>query len=124
MANTKPTPAQVKEEIAKLVDLKDKVPPRTFFGDDNRAAIEAQIAVLKGELNEDEIDGEVDHVASSAREALAWLNGENDSEEAPSLGWAHLVQVRATHPLTPPVTKKTLKPAKATKPKKSKKAVK
>ena len=41
------TEEQISAEIAALVALKPKVRQRTAFGDDNHAAIDAQLAVLR-----------------------------------------------------------------------------
>jgi hypothetical protein len=43
---TPKTDAQIAAEIEALRALKPKVPARSHFGDDNHAAIDAQIAVL------------------------------------------------------------------------------
>ncbi len=86
-----PTPEQVQQEIAALREIKPKVRRRTFFGDDNHAAIDVQIDVLEDGLDEDTIYaewGEADHLLTSALEALAWRNGDC---EAPSGEWSELV---------------------------------
>lgn len=72
---------EISKEIDALLDLKDKVRPTSMFGDDNRAAIEAQIDILQGNVAEDEIyDVFDDHAADSANEAVQWLNGESESD--------------------------------------------
>lgn len=44
---SKPTPEQIELEIARLKAVHPQVPTHSFFGDDNRAAIDAQIRVLE-----------------------------------------------------------------------------
>lgn len=66
-------------EIAGLQELKPEVPEFTAFGDSNWDAIDAQIAVLKGDLSEDDIEGawyENEHVYENALTARQWLNDE------------------------------------------------
>jgi hypothetical protein len=96
-----PTTEQVREVVAKLKELKPRIRQFTYFGDDNRAAIQAQIDVLERGMDEDEVydrwdDGERDmHVRNSALSALQWYetgeiedaDGENDLAE----GWESLV---------------------------------
>lgn len=53
----KPTPKAIAAEIAKLKALKPKVKRYTFFGDDNHAAINAQIEVLEKGMDDDAIFG-------------------------------------------------------------------
>lgn len=76
---SKPSSEQVQQEIAALKEIKPKVRRYTFFGDDNHAAIDAQIVVLEEDYDEDAIYGEWEddeHVLSSALEALAWKEGD------------------------------------------------
>jgi hypothetical protein len=95
--NTPKTPDEIKAEVAKLREMKPRVRHRTSFGDDNWAAIDAQIKVLEEGMDEDEIydewpEGERDmHERDSALEALAWKNGEETEDETPSAGWQSLV---------------------------------
>lgn len=87
---TKPTAKAIAAEVAKLKALKPNVKRYTFFGDDNHAAIDAQIQVLEQNLSDDDIgrrfNGEVQSEAFNARN---WLDG--DADEALSKGWAELV---------------------------------
>lgn len=92
------TPEEVQVEVGKLIALKPKVRNFTFFGDNNRNAIQAQIDVLKDGMDEGDIydmgsedaDGEwTQHEVDSALEARRWLDEEED--EAPSVGWEPLV---------------------------------
>lgn len=87
---------EIEAEVKKLEEMKPRVPPRTFFHDDNHAAIDAQIEVLKGEVDVDEIEnmaesGEwTDHERSNAMQALDWME-ENNDDPSPSEGWSELV---------------------------------
>ncbi len=89
-----PTDKQIEAEIKALESLKPKVPQGTMT--DNKRAIDAQIAVLKGRLDhdaiydrwpDDERDAEIRFDASDARE---WMEGEK--QEKPSKGWQELVR--------------------------------
>lgn len=95
------TPEVVQTEIGKLIELKPKIRATTFFGDNNRDAIQAQIDVLTDLMDEDDIydmgsddddePGEwTQHEIDSALEAHHWLYEETD--EAPSVGWEPLIQ--------------------------------
>jgi hypothetical protein len=58
MQVTKKTPKtdeQIKAEIAALHELKPKLPRISGFGDDNHAAIDAQIAVLTERMTRDQV---------------------------------------------------------------------
>jgi len=89
----KPTPKMIATEIQALKELLPNVRRYTAFGDDNRAAIRAEVAVLEENLDEDTIygrfppSGELD-AAFGARQ---WLDSEKGSER-PSIGWKPLVQ--------------------------------
>jgi hypothetical protein len=89
---SQPTPQQVTTEIARLRELRDKVPARTFFGDSNVAAIDAQIEVLTSKWSENAIYDRWDddeRLLEVALEARHWLDRD---VEPPSDGWAHLVK--------------------------------
>lgn len=95
MSNTK-SQNEINQAIRQLEELKPKVRPRTAFGDDNRAAIDAQIDVLRLDMSEDAIwdnwpDEKDMHVRDSARCAREWLDGE-ELEEGLIEGWESLVQ--------------------------------
>lgn len=93
---------QVNAEIAALEALKPKVRKRTAFGDDNHAAIDAQLDVLRKRMNSDDVydtygDEDADefdqYVLDSALAAHDWMTGLVDSdEEAPVAGWSGLAQ--------------------------------
>jgi len=92
-----PTVDEVREELAKLEAIKDRVRAYSGFGDNNRAAIRADIYVLKEHLrghppdvdNLESIYEYGSHEFNSARSTLEWIEGEE--EMSPSKGWADLV---------------------------------
>jgi hypothetical protein len=92
-----PTPKtedEIKAEVKLLRAIKPKVRRTTAFGDDNHAAIEAQIRALEEGMDEDEIcdkwdgDGE-DRQRDDALYSCNWKNGYET--ESPSDGWKSLV---------------------------------
>lgn len=97
----KPTQKQIEVEIKNLQEIAPKVRRHSAFGDDNRAAVEAQIEVLKERMDEDAIYDRADEnkaaeeelwaesVKESALEARRWLDGDEDT--TPSKGWEGLV---------------------------------
>jgi hypothetical protein len=92
------TEEQIIAEIAALVALKPKVRKRTAFGDDNHAAIDAQLAVLRERMSSDEVydaygDEDADefdqHTFDAALSACDWMTGMLASdEESPAASWA------------------------------------
>lgn len=97
-----PTKAQIKAEAKKLAAMKPKVRRMTAFGDDNHAAIEAQIEVLENDLSEDDIYNRANEETAAAEElwterqrenathARQWMDGEE--KESPSQSWAGLAK--------------------------------
>lgn len=85
------TPTQIANEIAKLKSLLNRVPARSFFGDDNEGAIKASIEVLEVGYDVEEIEDwfeDDDYVLDSALEARDWMNDEENGEkEPPSEDW-------------------------------------
>ena len=90
------TQEEIDQQIKSLEELKSKVVPRTAFGDDNVAAVEAQIKALREDFDEDDCyeewpdveddeDGSLTEVnrrlRDQAREAVAWRNGESDQAD-------------------------------------------
>lgn len=67
--------------------FKKNVCPTSIFGDDNCAAVAAQIDVLENNLDNDDIYNKYDHVNSSeyileaALDARQWLDDENDLDD-------------------------------------------
>lgn len=106
---TMPTPDQVAAEIELLKGLKPRVRPVSAFGDDNRAAIEAQIAVLTERMSLDDVhdrfgedafldEDEFDQCTfDSALQAHDWLRGVlAASEESPAKAWEELTYEQRT----------------------------
>lgn len=101
------TDKEIAEEIAKLKQIKPKVPKATYFGDDNHEAIDAQIKVLSERMDEDEVMDKTQfeddleengrdesrwspHTGDSARNALNWLT--EDDDESPSSSWESIAK--------------------------------
>lgn len=92
------TEEQINAEIAALLALKPTVRERTAFGDDNHAAIDAQLAVLRKRMGSaevhsaygDEDSGDFDqHTFDAALSACDWMTGLLASDEhAPAASWA------------------------------------
>lgn len=96
----KPSQQEINLEITRLEKLLPRVRATSAFGDDNKAAVRADIAVLKEKLSEDDIydrfeydtgdedenRGELD----SALNARRWLDGQN--KNPPSKDWALLAK--------------------------------
>ena len=80
------TQEQIKKEIEALKTVQPNVRPITFFGDDNFAAIDAQIQVLEEDMDEDDIwdewpeEEQDQYVRDSARHAVDWVNDEEDPD--------------------------------------------
>lgn len=77
--NTKPTDEQIQEQIKKLLEIKPKVLRRSVFGDDHRAAIDAQVEVLRTKMlaiPDGYFDEDCANILDAAIEACAWLDGE------------------------------------------------
>ena len=80
----KPTRSQVEAEIAALVEIKPRVRHCSAFGDNHHDAIDAQVSVLEGNMDESEIFDSYDpgdsdqgrNVLDEALAARAWLAGE------------------------------------------------
>ena len=98
MSTTKPTSEQIAAEIALLQAVHPKVPTHSFFGDDNRAAIVAQIRVLQERMSLDEVhdtfgeltaDGDFSqNTLDCALTAHDWLHVLLAADEAaPAAGW-------------------------------------
>ena len=90
---TAPTSEAVKAEIEALKQIKPKVRPESFFGDNHHDAIDAQVKVLTEDMSEEDAESEFeyepDNVRNAAMEAYDWLEG--SLPEAPSAGWQELV---------------------------------
>lgn len=97
----RPAERQVKSEATKLATMQPKVRHFTAFGDDNRAAISAQIEVLENDMSVEDIEDRADNEIAaeeelwtgnqkeSALQARQWMDG--DEKESPSKSWQGLV---------------------------------
>lgn len=78
------------EQKASMVEalrkMKNKAPEYTMFGDNNHEGIDAQIAVIEEEQDEDAVydrypdDEEDQHTRDMALDAVNWLNGSQDDD--------------------------------------------
>lgn len=96
-----PSAKQIEAEAKKLAEMKTSVRHFTTFGDDNHAAIEIQIEVLKEDMSIEDIEnrGDPDIAAEeelwnesqleAALRARQWMDGEEN--ESPSKSWEGLV---------------------------------
>lgn len=80
------TQKQITKEIKALKAIRPKVRPRSMFGDDNLAALDAQIEVLERGLDDDDIYDRYDRTGSSeytldaALQARQWIDDEEDED--------------------------------------------
>jgi len=80
------TQEQIKKEIKALETVRPKIRPRSMFGDDNLAGLDAQIEVLENDWDDDEIYNRYDHAGSSeyilesALAARQWIDDEEDPD--------------------------------------------
>lgn len=77
--------AEIGEAIAKLTAMRPHIVPRSGFGDDNLAGLDAQLRVLEKQMSEDDVNEHWDregdsYVRDAAAEAAAWLAGEDNDE--------------------------------------------
>lgn len=83
---------EIQRELEALKALRPRLRPRSAFGDDNLAALDAQIEVLEEDLTHDDIydrwpDDTADlHVRTAAEEARQWLDGEYELDTLAE-GW-------------------------------------
>ena len=98
------TTDRVQSEMKSLLALLRLVPPRSFFGDDNRAVIRAQYRVLADNMSlatvkavfPESRQSEQFRMHHAAMDALEWLSDPSSPMPAPSSTWAELCP-------TPPV---------------------
>lgn len=79
------TQKEIDRQITRLKQLKNRLPEFNFFNENNHIIIDAQIEVLKGEIqDEDAIYAREDELGdrgvSELLQTLEWLNGESDDE--------------------------------------------
>ena len=127
MPITPKTEEQVKAEAELLSSMKTRIRRYSFFGDDNWAKIDVQIAVLESSLDEDELNDYVDNqqeeldltddqkyeLSSVGFEAIEWRDGTLD--EPPSDGWKSLLPHDESKPEAKPAKKAVQKAKKAVK---------
>ena len=91
------TNEEAEAEATLLAEMKPKVRKTTLFGDNNHDAIDAQIEVLRGEVDEDEFEDRVEsgdwseNTRDCAQQAADWMDGTVDDAK-PSDDWKELVQ--------------------------------
>lgn len=98
---TRPTDQEIEAEIQALKAIKPKVQRFTAFGDDNHAAIDAQIETLEKRFTNDQVydryeprgdrdldldEGRTEEILMAALDAMMWRLGES-SNGAPSKNW-------------------------------------
>lgn len=98
----RPTDEAITAEVAALTELQPRVRARSFFGDDHREAIGAQIAVLAARMSMNEVhdhygedafedSAEFDqYVLDEAIAAHDWMVGDLADMQPPSENWAPL----------------------------------
>lgn len=80
------TKEEVKKEIEALKAVRPKIVPRSIFGDDNLAMLDAQVNVLEDDMDDDDIYDRYDHadvsehVLEGAIDARRWINGESECD--------------------------------------------
>lgn len=90
------TQKEIQAEIKKLEEMEPRVRRFTAFGDDNHAAIDAQLEVLKGDVEGEEFEDKIEsgewteHDRDNAQQALDWLE-ERPEQHAPSEDWTELL---------------------------------
>lgn len=78
------TQKEIKKEVEALKAIRPKVKPYSMFGDDNLAALDAQVDVLENDLDNADIYERYDycnsseHVLEAALDARNWVNNELD----------------------------------------------
>jgi hypothetical protein len=113
MLRTPRTEEEIQREIALLEEYMPRVPRNDFFGGNNWDKIEMEIRVLKGELDEEEINAIEDmDVSSDAYNALQWMEG-YEVDCPPAASWESLAGVKK--PAEPEPKKPKARKAKAKK---------
>lgn len=88
------TPNEVSAELTRLAKVRGIIPAHSAFGDDNHAALDAQMGVLRERMTLEEVTARWDcdnaetYVLSGALNAAEWLRGEGN---APSEEWLGMV---------------------------------
>lgn len=81
------TPEEINRQIEGLLEDRKRLPEYIMFGTPNHACIDAQIAILKGEYELDDMEqgnweehDEQNQVFRSAEDAQMWLEEERDDD--------------------------------------------
>ena len=81
------TQDEIEKQITALKEVRPKVRPYSYFGDDNLAALDAQIKVLEEDLDDDEIydewpgeESEI-NIRGAADKARNWIDGGSESDD-------------------------------------------
>jgi hypothetical protein len=89
---------EITDEIQKLEAIKPKISVGSDLDDYHHSVIDAQIRVLREDMDEEEIADVFDDefIKANARQAFFWCHDEKDMEDldAPSEGWKRLVKVK------------------------------
>ena len=93
----KKTQEEVDSEIERLKELSGHIRRYSLFGDDNEAALQAELNVLEAGLTEDDIgdyyDSSPTNVYDAAWFAMQWREGDTSADEgSPADNWEHLRQ--------------------------------
>lgn len=81
------TKEEIDKQITALKEIRPKVRPHSAFGDDNLAALDAQVDVLENSLDSADIYERYDHsgmdeeILTTALYALDWLNGDANVDD-------------------------------------------
>ncbi len=89
----KPSDKQIQAELGTLKAYRGLVRRYSMFGEDNRAAVDAQIQVVEDSLSEDEVYErweDEDYLRDNALEMVQWLLGQGEPT-SPSENWKPLV---------------------------------
>lgn len=88
-----PSSERIAREIANLESLRQHVREFSLIGDDNHAAIDAQVLVLRERIHAEEAtrraasDTADSYVLGSAMVAVEWMAGRLDDAACPCSGW-------------------------------------
>lgn len=86
---TKKSQQEIKDQINGLETMKQSLPSKSFFGDDNHGKIDAQISILKGERKADyyyedetaeEFEDGSNDIFFDAQRAEDWLKGDVEED--------------------------------------------
>jgi len=106
MPRTPRTEEEIQREIALLEEYMPRIPRNDFFGGNNWDKIETEIRVLKGEMDEDEINAIEDmDLNSDTYNALQWMEG-YEVDYPPAKGWESLAGVKEKKPAPEPEPEK------------------